>query len=102
MQKLIEPLEEFELTSAQLADIRDGMKQPFWKTMVKLLKEEKLIAEVAVFENEDLNDEQRDDLRLRRNLLAYVIDLPKLVLAKAERKPETKEVDFETYESDEN
>lgn len=99
MKKLIEPLEEFELTPTQLGELRDGMKGAFWKLMVKLLKEEKLIAETAVFENEALNDSQRDDLRLRRNLLAYVIDLPKLVLAKAERVPEHNgEEPEETYE----
>ena len=97
-KKIVEPLDDFGITPSMIKDLIEGVSSNFWVTFSKLLRDEKEIAEVAVFENEALDEKQRDQLRLRRNLLQYVLDLPALVIEKSKPRPEQPEIKFNTYD----
>lgn len=96
-KKIQKPIDIFEPTKEQVNDLKIGINQPFWETLKSILIDEKKTAELMVFENEELTNEQRDDLRLRRNLLQYVIELPELVIEKSRPKQKQKEPDYEVY-----
>jgi hypothetical protein len=65
-----------KIESSQVAALKDGVNSPFWKTIRKIVDDERKELEYQIFEDEDITEKTRDDLRRWRNFLAYFVDLP--------------------------
>lgn len=89
---------ELDPNAVMIKTLQDGLNSPFWELMRKLILEEKEAIEQQVFEDPELDDKQRNELRNKRNTYQYVLELPELVIEKSTPKPPGKDVDFETYD----
>lgn len=90
---------EPKVENSQVANLKDGLKSPFWTTLKGIVEDEKTQLEVEIFENEGLSDKQRDDLRRWRNFLVYFMSLPEKCIESLEAEPPKDGMD-EPNESD--
>lgn len=75
------------IEESKVANLKDGLRSPFWFTLKQIVVDEKEKLELEILENEDLTDKQRDDLRRWRNFLVYFIELPEKCIESLESSP---------------
>ena len=85
-----------EITPQLASDMREGMNGRFWTALRSIVEDEIQDIEEKVFEDENLTDKQRDDLRRWRNFLKYFIGIPEEIVKKSEMG-KTEEVEFDPF-----
>lgn len=94
-------MNEIEPTPKQIIDLKDGLKSSFWETLKFFVEDEIKTAESQMFEDENLDEKQRDALRNRRNNLKYVLEMPELIIEHAKPRPRQKKPKVEVYGKEE-
>lgn len=89
-----------EVTDRMIADLRDGLDSPFWRTLKKITEQNivDVQADINAANESDLSNEKLRNLIDWRNFLEHFLTLPESVIESLQQG-ETEPTNYDPYKS---